>query len=154
MANFIKIIGTIAICAGIALVAFALMPLREGKELALPAWFLLGEAATVISGGIVALGLGQLIAVNKRMAESMAGLYDFIRDQNAGEEPEPQAAPAREAFANIPNYDPRRDPRVVKESSYRARTVLTLEDGTIAVETSSGWKRFRSIRDFDRLAPA
>jgi len=154
MANFIRIIGAIAICAGLALVAFVLKPLTEGNGLALPSWFLLGEAATVISGGIVALALGQLIAVNQRMAESMAGLYDLIRDQYGETEPEPQAAPEHEALANIPTYDPRRDPPVVRESSYRARTVLTLQDGTVAVETSSGWKRFRSIRDFDRLAPA
>lgn len=154
MATIIRIIGAIAICAGIVLVGFALMPLTEGKGLALPGWFLLGEAATVISGGIVAFALGQLIAINQHMAESMAGLHDFIRDQNGGDEREPQAAPPREALANIPNYDPRRDPPVVRESSYRARTVLTLEDGTVAVETPSGWKRFRTIRDFDRLSPA
>jgi len=155
MATIIRIIGALAICAGIALVAFALMPLSEGKGLALPGWFLLGEAATVISGGIVAFALGQLIAINQNVADSMAGLYDHIRGQDADEAPEPRAAaPAREAFANIPNYDPRRDPPVVRESSYRSRTVLTLQDGTIAVETSSGWKRFRTIRDFDRLSPA
>jgi hypothetical protein len=154
MANIIRFIGVIAICAGLALVAFALMPLTEEKDLALPGWFLLGEAATVISGGIVALALGQLISINQRMAESMAGLYDLIRDQYGASAPEPEALPEREALANIPTYDPRRDPPVVKESSYRARTVLTLQDGTIAVETSSGWKRFRTIRDFDRLAPA
>jgi hypothetical protein len=154
MANFIRLIGAIAICAGIALVAFALKPLAEEKDLALPGWFLLGEAATVISGGVVALALGQLIAVNQRIASSMASLYDHIRGQDAEEEPEPRAAPPRQSLANIPNYDPRRDPPVVRESSYRARTVLTLEDGTVAVETPSGWKRFRTIRDFDRLSPA
>jgi hypothetical protein len=154
MSNFIRLIGAIAICAGIALIALALWPLGTGERLALPSFFMLSTATTAITGGIVALALGQLIAVNKRIAASMASLYDHIRGQDAEEEPEPRAAAPRQSLANIPNYDPRRDPPVVRESSYRARTVLTLEDGTVAVETPSGWKRFRTIRDFDRLSPA
>ncbi len=154
MANIFRIIGAITILAGLGLIAVALAPLAEGRGLALPGWFLLGQAATAISAGIFALGLGQLIAVNQRIADNIAGLYDYIRNQDGEEEPAPRAAPARQSLANIPNYDPRRDPPVVKEGTYRARTVLTLEDGTVAVETSSGWKRFRTIRDFDRLMPA
>jgi hypothetical protein len=82
----------------------------------------------------------------------MEDLFDYLRNQE--EEGVPAAGPQRDIFANVPDYSPRRDPPIVKEGTYREHTVLTLEDGTIAVQTTSGWKRFRRIRDFDRLLTA
>ncbi len=155
MANIIRIIGVVAICTGIALIVVALRPLSEGQSLVMQNFFLLNQAVTAISGGVIALGIGQLIAVNQRISEDMADLYEFIRNRDGEEEETGEARePPRQSLANVPNYDPRRDPPVVKESTHRARTVLTLKDGTVAVETSQGWKRFRTIRDFDRLLPA
>ena len=155
MANILRIIGLVAICVGLVLMAVGLWPLAMGEKMALLGSYLLSLAATALSGGMVTLGLGQLVAVNQRIGDNIEGLYDYIRNQDSEDEPAPQsrAAPPRQSLANIPTYDPRRDPPVVKESTYRARTVLTLEDGTVAVETPSGWKRFRTIRDFDRLSP-
>ena len=152
MANVFRIIGAVAVVAGLILIAAALAPLMDGKPLALLGSFLLTQAVAAISAGIIALGFGHLIAVNERVAENIEELVDYIRGQD--EESAPEPSPGHDAFANVPDYSPRRDPRIVKEGTYRDHTVLTLEDGTVAVQTTSGWKRFRRIRDFDRLLPA
>lgn len=152
MANILRVIGLVAICIGLALVAVALWPLAMGEKLALLGSYLLSLAATAISGGMVTLGLGQLVAVNQRVADGMDNLLAYISNQDG--EAASHAEPAPEAFANVPSYDPRRDPPIVKEGTYRTHTVLTLEDGTVAIETPAGWKRFRTIRDFNRLLPA
>jgi hypothetical protein len=155
MANILRIIGAIGICAGLTLIAVTLAPLVRGEALALAGPFLISQAAVGIFAGIIALGLGQLIAVNQDMAESMAGLLDHMRSQGEEDEEEaPAPTPGHDIFANVPNYSPRRDPPIVKEGTYRSHTVLTLEDGTLAIQTPSGWKRFQRIRDFDRLLRA
>lgn len=154
MANTFRVIGLVAICAGLVFIVLALVPLAQGQPIALLGSPVVTQAMAAITAGIVALALGQLIAVNHRMAESMASLLAHIKNEDGGSAEEPQAAPARDAFAHVPSYDPRRDPPVVKEGTYRAYTVLTLRDGTIAIETQEGWKRFRTIQDFDRLLRA
>lgn len=154
MATVFRIIGAIAIGVGLFLVAVALAPLMEGKPLAVLGSFYLTQAVAAISAGIIALGVGQLIAVNERVADSIDELIDYIRDEDEGEDSIPAPSNGRDVFANVPDYSPRRDPRIVKEGTYRDHTVLTLEDGTVAVQTTSGWKRFRKIRDFDRLLTA
>jgi len=105
-----------------------------------------------MAAGIVALGFGQLIAVNQRVADNMESLLSQLRhrDEAAG----PVAGSSQDVFSNVPDYSPRRDPPIVKEGMYREHTVLTLEDGTVAVQTPAGWKRFRRIRDFERLLTA
>jgi hypothetical protein len=153
MANILRIIGAIGICAGLTFLAVTLAPLVRGEPLALTGPFLITQAAVAISAGIIALGLGQLIAVSQDMAESMASLLDHMRSRDV-EEDAPAAEPERDVFANVPNYSPRRDPPIVREGTYLSHTVLTLEDGTVAIQTPSGWKRFQRIRDFDRLLRA
>jgi hypothetical protein len=113
---------------------------------------ILTQAVAALAAGVVALGLGQLIAVNQRVADNIENLLESIRNQDAESGPTPSSS--RDVFANVPDYSPRRDPPIVKEGTYREHTVLTLEDGTVAVQTPSGWKRFRRIRDFDRLLTA
>lgn len=152
MANILRVVGAIGIGVGLILIVLALLPLLHGEPLALSGSFFLTQAAAAISAGIIALGLGQLIAVNQRVADNIEGLVAYIRDQD--EEDAPAAGSQRDIFANVPDYSPRRDPPIVKEGTYRDHTVLTLEDGTVAIQTTSGWKRFRRIRDFDRLLPA
>lgn len=152
MANILRVVGAILIGVGLILIAVALLPLLHREPLALSGSFFLTQAAAAISAGIIALGLGQLIAVNQRVADNIEGLVAYIRDQD--EEDAPAAGSPRDIFANVPDYSPRRDPPIVKEGTYRDHTVLTLEDGTVAIQTTSGWKRFRRIRDFDRLLPA
>jgi hypothetical protein len=151
MANLFRIVGVIGIIVGLALVALALAPLT-GSNVSTPigpAFIAQGVAA--LAGGVLALGLGQLIALNQRVADNMDNLLDYIRNQDRDG---PVAGPSRDVFANVPDYSPRRDPPIVKEGTYREHTVLTLEDGTVAVQTPSGWKRFRRIRDFERLLTA
>jgi hypothetical protein len=152
MANILRIIGAIGICAGLTLLAVSLAPLVRGEPLALTGPFLITQAAVATSAGIIALGLGQLIAISQDIAESMANLLDHMRSRD--EEDAPAAEPESDVFANVPNYSPRRDPPIVREGTYRSHTVLTLEDGTVAIQTPSGWKRFQRIRDFDRLLRA
>ena len=152
MANILRVVGAIVIAVGLILIAAALMPLVRGEPFALSASFFLNQAAAAIAVGIIAMGLGQLIAVNQRVANNIEGLAAYIRDQD--EQGAPAAGSQRDIFANVPDYSPRRDPPIVKEGTYRDHTVLTLEDGTVAIQTTSGWKRFRRIRDFDRLLPA
>ncbi|MGE0240457.1 MAG: hypothetical protein AB7S59_17185 [Parvibaculaceae bacterium] len=152
MASILRIVGAIGIVIGLVLIAVALAPLARGQPFALIGSFLITQAAAAISAGIIAVGFGQLIAVNQRVADNTARLLDYIRHQD--EDGAPAAGSARDIFANVPDYSPRRDPPIVKEGTYRDHTVLTLEDGAIAVQTTSGWKRFRRIRDFDRLLTA
>jgi hypothetical protein len=126
--------------------------LVQGQAFALLGSFLVTQGVAVVSAGIIALGFGQLISVNQLVVENTASLLDYIRNQD-GEGAEPQSG-GRDVFADVPDYSPRRDPPIVKEGVYRDHTVLTLEDGTVAVQTTSGWKRFRRIRDFERLLTA
>jgi hypothetical protein len=152
MANLLRIVGAIGIIIGLGLIALALAPMMEGQPLALIGSPLITQAAVAIGAGIIALGFGQLIAVSQNVADSVGDLLDYIRNQD-----EPGAAEtstSRDVFANVPDYSPRHDPPIVKEGMYRDHTVLTLEDGTVAVQTTSGWKRFRRIRDFERLLTA
>jgi hypothetical protein len=152
MANILRIVGAIGIIIGLVLIALPLAPLVGGNFSTPigPAFIPQGVAA--LAAGVVALGLGQLIAVNQRVADNMENILDHIRRQEA--EPAPAAGSSNDVFANVPDYSPRRDPPIVKEGTYREHTVLTLEDGTVAVQTHSGWKRFRRIRDFERLLTA
>ena len=113
---------------------------------------LIAQGVAALVAGILALGFGQLIAVNQRVADNMDNLLDYIRSQDR--DTAPAAGSSRDVFANVPDYSPRRDPPIVKEGTYREHTVLTLEDGTVAVQTQSGWKRFRRIRDFERVLNA
>jgi hypothetical protein len=152
MANMFRIVGAIGIGAGLVLIALALWPLMNGQPLALLGSFLLTQAVAAISAGVIAMGFGQLIAINQRVADGIEGLVDYIRNQD--EESAPAPSTSRDVFANVPDYSPRRDPPIVREGTHRNHTVLSLEDGTIAVQTTSGWKRFRRIRDFDRLLTA
>jgi hypothetical protein len=152
MANVLRVVGAIAIAVGLILIAAALMPLVKGEPFSFSGSFFLNLAVAAIVIGILALGFGQLIAVNQRVADNIEGLAAYIRDQD--EQGAPAAGSQRDIFANVPDYSPRRDPPIVKEGTYRDHTVLTLEDGTVAIQTTSGWKRFRRIRDFDRLLPA
>lgn len=154
MANIFRIVGAIGIIVGLVLIALALAPL-VGVNLATPIGGppLMMQAVAALAAGVVALGFGQLIAVNQRVADNMDNLLDYIRNHQ-DEEPAPAAGSSHDVFANIPDYSPRRDPPIVKEGTYREHTVLTLEDGTVAVQTPAGWKRFRRIRDFERLLTA
>jgi hypothetical protein len=152
MASHFRIIGAIGLIAGLTLIAVALAPLVQGQPLALLGSFLLTQAVAAISAGVIALGLGQLIAVNQRVADDVASLVDYFQGQE--EAGAPMAGSVRDVFANVPDYKPRRDPPIVKEGTYRDHTVLTLQDGTVAVQTTSGWKRFRRIHDFERLLTA
>jgi hypothetical protein len=154
MANLIRAIGVAAICIGLVLLVVALWPLVEGRALAILSSFLLTQGVAAISAGIITLSLGQLISVNQRLADDMEKFLDHVSSGNGEEIGAPLQEPPREAYANVPNYDPRRDPKIVKEGSYRSHTVLTLEDGSVVIETPAGWKRFRTIRDFDRLMTA
>jgi hypothetical protein len=155
MAIIFRIIGVIAILGGIGLIGLALAPLVQGQTFALLGSFLVTQGVAAVSAGIIALGFGQLLTVNQRVVENTASLLDYIRNQD-GERAEGAEAQAggRDVFANVPDYSPRRDPPIVKEGVYRDHTVLTLEDGTVAIQTTSGWKRFRRIRDFERLLTA
>jgi uncharacterized protein YacL len=152
MAYVFRIVGAIGIIVGLALIALALAPLA-GWNFSTPMGppFVM-QGVALLAVGVVALGFGQLIAVNQRVADNMESLLDYIRRQD--EESAPAAGSSHDVFANIPDYSPRRDPPIVKEGTYREHTVLTLEDGTVAVQTPSGWKRFRRIRDFERLLSA
>jgi hypothetical protein len=152
MAYIFRIVGAIGIIVGLALIALALAPLA-GWNFSTPMGppFVM-QGVALLAVGVVALGFGQLIAVNQRVADNMESLLDYIRRQD--EEPASAAGSSHDVFANIPDYSPRRDPPIVKEGTYREHTVLTLEDGTVAVQTPSGWKRFRRIRDFERLLSA
>jgi hypothetical protein len=152
MANIFRIVGAIGIIVGLVLIALSLAPLA-GVNLPMPFGppFMM-QAVAALAAGAVALGFGQLIAVSQRVADNMESLLDYIRRQDA--EPAPAAGSSQDVFANVPDYSPRRDPPIVKEGTYREHTVLTLEDGTVAVQTASGWKRFRRIRDFERLLTA
>ncbi|MGE0007367.1 MAG: hypothetical protein AB7S92_17480 [Parvibaculaceae bacterium] len=152
MANIMRFVGVIGIVAGLVLIAVAAAPLVQGQPFALAGSALLTQALVAISAGVIVLGLGQLIALNDRLADSMEGFLDYMRGED--EAGAPPAGSARDIFANVPDYSPRRDPPIVKEGTYRDHTVLTLEDGTVAVQTTAGWKRFRRIRDFDRLLTA
>jgi hypothetical protein len=153
MAYIFRIVGAIGIIVGLVIIGIVLAPLAGWNFSAQIGPFFIPQGVAALAAGIIALGLGQLISVNQRMADNLESLLDHIRKQE--EEPAPTAAgSARDIFANIPDYSPRRDPPIVKEGTYREHTVLTLEDGTIAVQTTSGWKRFRRIRDFDRLLTA
>jgi hypothetical protein len=154
MVNIFRIIGVIAILAGIAIAGIGLAPVVQGQPFALLGSFLVTQAVAAITAGIIALGFGHLIAVSQRVAENTAGLLDYIRNQDGEGAEAPAANSGRDVFADVPDYSPRRDPPIVKEGVYRDHTVLTLEDGTVAVQTTSGWKRFRRIRDFDRLLTA
>ena len=154
MANILRIVGIVGILIGLALIARALAPLAHGQSFEMLGPIFTTEAAAALSVGIIALGFGQLIAVNQRMADHMETLADYITSQEEGAAGAPAAGSARDVFANVPDYSPRRDPPIVKEGMYREHTVLTLEDGTVAVQTTSGWKRFRRIRDFERLLTA
>jgi hypothetical protein len=153
MANIFRILGALGIIFGLVLIALALAPL-VGWNFSTPIGppFMMQPVAA-LAAGIVALGLGQLIAVNQRVADNMETLLDHLRRQ-PDEEPAPAAGSSQDVFANIPDYSPRRDPPIVKEGTWRDHTVLTLEDGTVAVQTPAGWKRFRRIRDFERLLTA
>jgi hypothetical protein len=154
MASFFRILGAIGIGAGFALIGLALWPLKEGQPVALAGSPFITQATAAILIGIIGLGFSQLIAVNQRTARSLEGLRAYFREQDDGSAEAPAAAPGRDILANIPNYRPDRDPPVVKEGTYRDYAVLTLEDGSLVVHTTSGWKRFRQIRDFDRLLTA
>ena len=154
MANVIRAIGATAIIIGLILIIAAFWPMMEGKPFAVLSSFLLNQAVAALSAGIVTLGIGQLIAVNERVAENMEELLDHMRPEAPENPTAPVKEPPREALADVPNYNPRRDPRIVKEGTYRSHTVLTLEDGSVVIETKAGWKRFRTLRDFDRLATA
>jgi hypothetical protein len=116
--------------------------------------YLVTQAGTAFIVGVLAVGLGQLIAINDRIADNMTDLLALIRPRDDEAAEAQRGEPAREAFDSVPSYDPRRDPRIVKEGTYRSRTVLTLEDGSVVIETPAGWKRFRTIREYDRLLPA
>jgi hypothetical protein len=152
MANILRIAGAIGILIGLGLIALAVLPVAQGQPVSLIGSPLLTPAVIAVSAGIIALGFGQLIAINQSVADNMADLLDYIRSQD--EAGAPAAGTVHDAFANVPDYSPRRDPPIIKEGTYRDHTVLTLEDGTVAVQTTSGWKRFRKIRDFDRLLTA
>jgi hypothetical protein len=154
MANILRIVGAIGICAGLTLIAVTLAPLVRGEPLALTGQFLITPAAFAISAGVIALGLGQLIVINQDMADTMTSFLHHIRSRNEYAEDVRAPSPARDVFASVPSYSPRRDPPIVEEGTYRSHTVLTLEDGTVAVQTPSGWKRFQRIGDFDRLLRA
>jgi hypothetical protein len=152
MAYIFRIVGAIGIIVGLVIIGLVLAPLA-GWNFSTPIGpFFIPQGVAALAAGVIALALGQLISVNQRMADNMESLLDYIRKQD--DEPAPAAGSARDIFANVPDYSPRRDPPIVKEGTYREHTVLTLEDGTIAVQTTSGWKRFRRIRDFDRLLTA
>jgi hypothetical protein len=155
MANIFRIIGTIGLVLGIVTIGWVLLGPRFGQPPLPLAPLYLNQAVAAIVGGIIALGLGQLIAVAQRVEENTAGILDYVRGQESSEPAE--AAPAQnghDVFANVPDYSPRRDPPIVKEGTYRDHTILTLEDGTVAIQTTAGWKRFRRVRDFDRLLSA
>jgi hypothetical protein len=154
MANVIRFIGVAAIGVGLILLAVSFWPLTQGQPFAILSSFLLNQAVAAISAGIITLGIGQLIAVNERVAENMEDLLDHLRPETAENPTAPAKDPPREALADVPSYNPRRDPRIVKEGTYRSHTVLTLEDGSVVIETKAGWKRFRTLRDFDRLSTA
>jgi hypothetical protein len=152
MANFFRIVGAIGIIVGLALIALALAPLAVSNFSTPIGPPFIAQGVATLAAGVLALGLGQLIAVNQRVADNMDNLLDYIRNQDR--DTAPVAGSSRDIFANVPDYSPRRDPPIVKEGTYREHTVLTLEDGTVAVQTPSGWKRFRRIRDFERLLTA
>ena len=153
MANILRLLGAIGIIVGLVLIALSLAPLA-GLNLPtqIGAPFMM-QAIAALGAGVVALALGHLIAVNQRVADNVENLLDHIRRQQS-DEPVAAAGSSQDVFANVPDYSPRRDPPIVKEGTYREYTVLTLEDGTVAVQTPSGWKRFRRIRDFDRMLTA
>lgn len=153
MANVFRILGAIGIILGLGLIALALAPLvYPAASFPFLGPSVMTQAVGALAAGVVALGFGQLTAVNQRVADNMENLLTQIRRRD--EEPPPAAGPSQDVFANVPDYSPRRDPPIVKEGMYREHTVLTLEDGTVAVQTHSGWKRFRRIRDFERLLTA
>ncbi|WP_119392284.1 hypothetical protein [Taklimakanibacter lacteus] len=154
MANLIRAIGVAAIFIGLVLLFLALLPLVQGRSLAILNSFLLTQGVAALSAGIITLGIGQLIVVNERLADNLENFVAHVRGEDSEQIGAPPREPPREAFANVPSYDPRRDPKIVKEGSYRSHTVLTLEDGSVVIETPAGWKRFRSIRDFERLVSA
>jgi hypothetical protein len=150
MANILRIVGAIGIILGLGLIALALAPLvQNGASVASFGSAFTTQAVAALAAGVVGLGLGQLISVNQRIADNTENLLDYLR--NHDQEPAPAASSSRDVFANVPDYSPRRDPPIVKEGTYREHAVLTLEDGTVAVQTTSGWKRFRRIRDFEHL---
>jgi hypothetical protein len=153
MAHILRIVGAIGIIIGLVLIALALAPLA-GWNFSTPLGppFMM-QAVAALAAGVVALGLGQLVAVNQRLADNTENLLDYLR-RRPDEEPAPAVGSSQDVFANVPDYSPRRDPPIVKEGTWRDHTVLTLEDGTVAVQTPSGWKRFRRIRDFERLLTA
>jgi hypothetical protein len=155
MANIFRIVGAIGLVLGIATFAWVLLGPYLGQPPIPLAALYLNQAVAAVMGGIIALGLGQLIAVAQRVEENTAGILDFVRGQEGGEPAETiPAQNGHDVFANVPDYSPRRDPPIVKEGTYRDHTILTLEDGTVAIQTTSGWKRFRRVRDFDRLMSA
>src|SRR5262249_36653449 len=153
MAHIFRIVGAIGIAVGLVLIALALAPL-VGWNFPTPFGppFMM-QAVAALAAGVVALGLGQLIAINQRVADNLENFLEHMR-QRPDEESVPAAGASHDVFANVPDYSPRRDPPIVKEGTYRDHTVLTLEDGTVAVQTPAGWKRFRRIRDFERLLTA
>lgn len=156
MANIFRIIGALGLVLGIATIVWVLLGPLLGQPPLAQAPLYLNLAITAVMTGIFALGLGQLIAIAQRVEENTAGILDFVRGQEGGEPAEaaPPAQVGHDVFANVPDYSPRRDPPIVKEGTYRDHTILTLEDGTVAIQTTAGWKRFRRVRDFDRLLSA
>ncbi len=155
MAMSLRVLGGIGIFLGLVLLAAGFEPLTDGRPFAVFSSYLVTQAGVAITAGLIALGLGQLIAINERLSQNIEDLLDLMRPQEAETAPAPQKVqPPRETLDKVPSYNPRKDPPIVKEGTYRSHTVLTLEDGSIVIETTAGWKRFRTVRDYDRLMPA